>query len=202
MNLTERTLARGLKIPLDRAKFWYLYLMETFEQYDIDKDLERLCFLSQVAYETSLLQHTVENLYYTTPERIIAVFPSFVKPEEAKSFIKNPEKLANRVYANRLGNGDEASGDGWMFVGRGGFHLTGRYNYTKYSEYSRIDCIRNPYRLQEIEHACLSAGWFWKTRELGKFVNNFSLLTKFVSGAKFTTSRREAILRSLQESTS
>lgn len=201
MKLTPRTLARGLKIPLERANFWHGYLLETFEKYGINSDLEQLCFVAQVAYETQQLRHTVENLYYMTPERVLAVFPSFIKPSEAPSFVANSQKLANRVYANRLGNGDEASGDGWKFIGRGAFHLTGRANYTSYAEHSGIDCVKQPELVQEIDHACLSAGWYWKSRDLGKYVDKFALMTKFIAGTKYTTPRREAILKSLQEAT-
>jgi len=201
MKLTSLTLARGLHVPLQRTNAWYEYLMDTFTKYAIDSDLERLCFLSQMAYETTLLKRTTENLFYSTPERILKVFPSYVKPAEAKRFIKDPEKLANRVYANRLGNGDEKSGDGWLFIGRGGFHLTGRDHYTRYSEHIGFDCVKDPHRVGQIDHACYSAGWYWRRNNLHKHVGDFGLLTKAISGSQYTTKRRYAIFQSLQEAT-
>lgn len=217
MKLTSLTIAKGLHVPLQRVNAWYEYLMDMFTKYGIESDQERLCFLAQMAYETSLLKRTVENLHYTTPERVLQVFPSYIKvkvfenedPEmtykrriaEAKKYIKNPEKLANLVYANRLGNGDEKSGDGWLFIGRGGFHLTGRDHYTKYSEHIGFDCVADPYRVAQIDHACLSAGWYWRRNNLSRYANEFGLLTKAISGSQYTTKRRYALFTSLKEAT-
>lgn len=203
MKLTSLTIARGLHIPLQRTNAWYEYLMDTFTKYGIDSDAERLFFLAQMAYETTLFKRTVESLYYSTPDRLLQVFKKHIEPDEVGKFLKNPEALANRVYANRLGNGDEASGDGWLFIGRGGFHLTGRDNYTKYTEHIGFDCVADPHRVAQIDHACYSAGWYWRRGDLNQFARTkeFGLLTKAISGSQVTTKRRYALYVSLREAT-
>lgn len=201
MKITSLTLARGLHIPLVRMNAWYTYIMDTFTKYGIDGDQERLAFLAQACYESMAFKRTVENLNYTSEVRLLAVFKDHVKPREVKQFLRNPEKLANRVYANRLGNGDEASGDGWSFLGRGLFMLTGRDHYTAYSEHIGYDCVADPFRVAQWDHACFSAGWYWRRNSLHKLVGDFSLLTKAISGSQYTTKRRFAILESLQKET-
>src|ERR1041385_1279298 len=109
---------------------WSRVLDRAMEEFSIDTPLRKAAFLAQVAYESSELRRLVENLNYsaaglrsTWPKR----FPSDAL---ARAYARQPERIANYVYANRLGNGDVASGDGWRFRGRGLLQVTGRSNYT------------------------------------------------------------------------
>jgi putative chitinase len=104
-------------------------------------------FLGQLDHETGGFRHFIENMNYTTPERIVTVFKIHFKGgiEEAKGYVRNPEKLANKVYANRMGNGNPESGDGFRFRGRGMLQLTGRNNYTDFSRWKGMpEILINP----------------------------------------------------------
>jgi putative chitinase len=102
--------------------------MKTYFSFDSNENLAH--FIGQIAHETGNFRYTEENLKYS-PDTLRRYFPKYFSSyAEAMEFAYNPEKIANRVYANRMGNGDEASGDGYKFRGRGAIQLTGRYNYT------------------------------------------------------------------------
>lgn len=129
------------------------------------KGSELAQFMAQAAHETSGFDNIEENLRYTTGERLYKMFTSsFSSPAEAEQFVKNPEAIANRVYANRLGNGNEASGDGWKYRGRGYFHLTGRENYRKAGEALGLDLENNPDLVVKPDVAARTALWFWRTK--------------------------------------
>ena len=107
-------------------------LQEAAHQFGIDTPARFAAFLAQAMHESAGLTRLEEGLIYRTPERIMAVWPSrFPSIADAMPMVRNPRGLANRVYAGRMGNGDEASGDGWRFRGRGIFQLTGRDNYRR-----------------------------------------------------------------------
>jgi putative chitinase len=131
-------------------------------QFGIDTALRQAAFLAQIAHESAELNVLEENLSYA-PGRLTAVWPKrFPNAELARPYSRNPEKLANAVYANRLGNGDEASRDGYRFRGRGLIQVTGRDNYKRIGELLKIDLINMPDTLLEPRYAALSAGAFWK----------------------------------------
>lgn len=105
-------------------------LSEAFTASTINSPLRLAHFLAQVYVETGGFRRLEENLNYTTPERLDAVFSAVRGTDDARKLIAGgPEAIANRVYANRNGNGPEESGDGWLFRGRGYLQLTGRANY-------------------------------------------------------------------------
>ena len=111
--------------------------VKTFNQYapifGIDTELRVCGFLSQVAVETGELKSLEENMNYSE-KRLLQVFPRYFTTEQAKQYANHPEKIGSRVYANRMGNGNEASGDGYKFRGRGCIMLTGREAYKKYAD--------------------------------------------------------------------
>lgn len=146
------TQARTFLIPLRRA----------FERFEIDKPVRAAAFLAQAAHESADFTRLEENLRYSRPERVMAVFPSTVRSiADAVPLINNPQALACRVYANRLGNGDEASGDGWRYRGRGLFQITGRANYMAAGGALSVDLKNHPELVAEPEGAAMAAGWFW-----------------------------------------
>jgi putative chitinase len=108
----------------------------------------------------------------------------FPTPELAQQYARQPEKIANRVYSGRMGNGDEASGDGWKFCGRGVIQLTGRFNYTKFAESLEMDIDEAVAYLETPEGAVVSAGWFWDKNKLNAICDrdDFILLTKRING--------------------
>ncbi|SEG52475.1 glycoside hydrolase family 19 protein, partial [Algoriphagus boritolerans] len=147
-------------------------------------------FISQAGHETNGFSSAgfSENLYYTTPERLLKVFPSkfsLTDPNKKNpnDYLRNPEKLANLVYSQKNGNGSESSGDGYKYRGRGAFQLTGKDNYSGftnfYSSYisSDHDFLLNPDLIESnIEIGILSAMWYFKDRVLDK-ISGVSELT-------------------------
>jgi putative chitinase len=119
-------------------------------------------FLAQCHVESAGLTRLEENLWYTTPARLVAVWPSrFRTPALAQPFVRNPERLANRVYAGRIGNGPEASGDGWRFRGRGLKQLTGRANYADAARSLGRPYLEQPDLVAAPADAALTAAWFF-----------------------------------------
>ena len=110
--------------------------------------------LGQAHHESGGFKRTKEGLYYSTPERLMAVWPSrFKSVEAAQPYTKNPEALANNVYSDRMGNGDEASGDGFKFAGKGFIQLTGRSNYRSFSSDMRLPDVMKIPASVETEYA-------------------------------------------------
>lgn len=118
-------------------------------------------FVSQARHESQGFTRLTENLNYSA-EGLINVFPKYF-PDllTAKAYERQPEKIANRVYANRMGNGDEVSGEGWKYRGRGIFMLTGKYNYNAAGIYFKEDFVTNPDLVQTEEWAVKTALWYW-----------------------------------------
>ena len=105
-----------------------------FEKYEINTLNRAAGFLAQCSHESNNFRILEENLNYSA-DALIKVFPKYFKSlDEAKLYARNPEKIANKVYANRMGNGDEASGDGFKYRGRGFIQLTGKNNYQMFAE--------------------------------------------------------------------
>lgn len=118
-------------------------------------------FVAQAKHESGGFKTLSENLNYSK-DGLMKVFKKYFPDDlTAKSYARQPERIANRVYANRIGNGDEKSGDGWKYRGRGIFQLTGRANYTAFGHYIKEDIENNPDLLLTAEFAVKSALWFW-----------------------------------------
>ncbi|MBC8031032.1 MAG: peptidoglycan-binding protein [Pyrinomonadaceae bacterium] len=138
---------------------------ETAEKFGITSNLRLAHFLAQCALESMEFKATVEKLGYSSAERILKIFKKYFKTVDPAPYVNNPEKLANRVYANRMGNGDEASGDGFKFRGRGYIQLTGRNNYTSFSSFIGEDCVANP-DLVATTYPLASAGFFFNSNRI------------------------------------
>jgi putative chitinase len=154
------------------AAGWCPSLNAALARWGIDEARRAAAFLAQVAHESAELARVVENLDYsavgltrTWPRR----FPTL---GDAQPYAGHPEKLANRVYASRLGNGDEASGDGWRFRGRGLIQLTGRASYQAAGRALSLPLEAEPDRLAERDVAALSAGWFWESHLLNALADD------------------------------
>lgn len=118
-------------------------------------------FLGQIAHESSLFRVEEECLNYSA-ERLVQVWPSrFPTVSSAAPYARQPQRLANKVYANRMGNGDEASGDGWRYRGRGLIQITGRENYRECGKALVLALEADPNLLLVPEYSARAAGWFW-----------------------------------------
>jgi putative chitinase len=170
-NITKEQLTRIMP-NCPNAELWTKPLNDAMERFEIDNSQRQAAFLAQVAHESNELRHLVENLNYAA-ERLLLVWPKrFSTLEKAKQYERNPEKLANYVYANRLGNGDEASGDGWRYRGRGLIQITGRGNYRTTGQGLALPLEQEPERLEEPDIAALSAAHFWKSRGLNELADD------------------------------
>lgn len=146
--------------------------------------LERVsAFLAQCGHESGNFTVFIENLNYSA-EGLLKVFSKYFNTETAKEYARKPEKIANRVYANRMGNGDEQSGDGWRYRGRGLIQLTGKSNYIKYAKYCDIELEDAVKLCETMEGICDSAVFFWNSNNCNKFcdLKDFRGLTKTING--------------------
>jgi putative chitinase len=160
-------------------------LHETAEYYDMYINKKRAAaFVAQVAHESGGFNFVKENLGYSAKGLRTTFKKYFADDAIAKQYEKQGAKIANRVYANRMGNGDEASGDGYKFCGRGLIQLTGKQNYTKFAADLGISIDETVAYLETPEGAVSSAGWFWDNNNLNKYCDNddFTGLTKRING--------------------
>jgi putative chitinase len=163
----------------------------------------RLChFLGQIFVETGGFAIMVENLNYKDPARLDGIFSAVHGSEDARALIRRgPEAIANRVYANRIGNGDEATGDGWRYRGSGYKQLTGRSNYREIGGIVNLDLEGNPELAREPKTAASVAFAFWDARQCSPLadVGDVEGVTAKINGpAKLGLSeRRDATLRAL-----
>lgn len=163
----------------------------------------RLChFMGQVFVETNGFRAMEENLNYRNPERLDAVFSAVRGIEDARALIaKGPEAIANRVYANRLGNGSEASGDGWLYRGSGYKQLTGRSNYREIGALVGLDLEGHPEMARDPVNAARIAFAFWDAKRCSQLADagDLEAITERVNGpAKLgLAERRDATLRAM-----
>jgi putative chitinase len=138
-------------------------------------------FIGQIAVESARLSRLTENLNYTTPERLMVVWPRrFPTRESALPFVRQPEALANFVYQGRMGN--VQPGDGWKFRGRGLKQLTGRNNYQAYQLASDVMVLVEPDKLLDPVFASDSAAWFWSVNGLDGVADDVQETTRRVNG--------------------
>lgn len=147
---------------------WADALQQSFDANNITSSIEKSYFIGEWAYESQQFTHLSENLYYTNASRLYDIFREHFKDvQEAELYAGNPEKIANRVYANRMGNGDEESGDGWKFRGRGLCQLTGRIRYTDAAKDLNLPLVEQPDLLLSVHGAVAIGMWYWKANNLG-----------------------------------
>jgi putative chitinase len=161
---------------------WFGPLNEVFTKYDINTPLRQAAFIGQCAHESNNFKTLEENLNYS-PERLMAVWPSrFPDMATAVKYAHNPQALANKVYAGKLGNNRE--NDGWNFHGRGLIQLTGRENYERCGNSLSIDLANQPNLLVDPHYAALSAGWFWNKTGLNALADakDYDTMTKRING--------------------
>jgi putative chitinase len=137
---------------------------ETALKFAITSNLRLAHFLAQCALESTGFTATVENLNYRAA-RLAQVFPKYFRNVDPAAYANNPAKIANRVYANRMGNGDEASGDGFKFRGRGYIQLTGKNNYTSFSQFIGEDCVADP-DLVATKYPLASAAFYFSSNHI------------------------------------
>jgi len=177
MPITQQQLLQILPNARPVAGVFVSALVTAMARFRITSPVREAAFVAQCGHESQHLTKLSESLYYRDAERVARLFKSGfddnrngradpAEIEAAKAYLCNSEKLANRVYANRMGNGPEASGDGYRYRGRGLIQITGRDNYRLCGQALGLPLLDRPELLEQPDYAALSAAWYWWDRGL------------------------------------
>ncbi len=157
-------LAAGMSATM--AALWFPYILEAADRFAINTPRRLAMFLAQCSHESRGFTRLSENLNYSA-EGLRSTWPKRFDAETAAEYARQPERIANKVYANRYGNGDEASGDGWKYRGQGPIQVTFKDNHRACGEAIGYDLVAHPELLATDPRAgALSAGWFWSRNNL------------------------------------
>jgi len=181
-----------------RVKEFVKCFNEWSDRFGISTPLRFVHFIAQIAHESGEFKSMEENLNYSA-DGLLRVFPKYFTKETAAQYARKPEKIANKVYANRMGNGNEASGDGWRFKGRGAIGTTGRDNYKAYadSEFCVGDLMSHPEWLAQSPGCYKSAMYFWWKNGLNQIADTDDVVkvTKRVNGGTNGLAQRQYYYR-------
>lgn len=177
---------KEIKIGPKNVEEWYDALSTHLPDNDIMSVNRVACFLAQCMHESGSFNYLSENLNYSK-EALRRVFPKYFPTEEdAARVARQPEMIANIVYANRMGNGPTESGDGWRYRGRGIIQLTGKSNYEACSQdlFGDSTLVDDPDLLTQPDYAIRSACWFWNKNNLNRWADSLDVitLTKRING--------------------
>jgi putative chitinase len=183
--ITDDELRRILPaLPADNRAEIIPHLQAAMDEFGINTRAREAAFIAQIAHESGGLTRFIENLNYSA-KRLCQVFPKrFPSLAAAQPFDRDPEKIANSIYANRLGNGDPASGDGFRYRGRGVIQLTGRSNYKEFGQLLGVDLEGDPDMAATLSIAFRAAAAFWKSRGCNELADkgDFRGVTKRING--------------------
>ena len=178
------------------ANKWAPYLQAAAEKFHIDTPERIAGWLAQCAHESNNFRALVENLNYSA-DALRKTFPKYFSVIEAAQYARKPEKIANRVYADRMGNGPESSGEGWKYRGRGLIGLTGKTNYRIFGKdiAQEKELLDNPDMLTEPKYAALSAAWFWAVNGLNQLADAKDIvgMSKRVNGGTIGLDHRKQL---------
>jgi putative chitinase len=180
---------------------WVEPLNIAFKNFNIDTTEEQACFIGQFSYESNHFKSLEENLNYR-PETLMQLWPKrFPTMDEAMKYAHKPELIANHIYSNRMGNRDEASGDGWRFRGSAICQLTGHDNFYHAGKALGIDLVANPDWARTPKWAAPIGGWFWATHGCNELAQakNYRELTKRINGGYFGAEQREVIMHQAEQ---
>jgi predicted chitinase len=194
---TRVALLMELGVASADAEQYIDQIEEVLPKYGITESRARLAhFFAQVLHESGCMRFDTENLNYSS-DALRRVFGKYFRTkEEADAYARKPERIANRVYANRMGNRSEASGDGWRYRGRGLIQLTGRNNYKAFAEWIGDDRIMDEPDLVSAEYAVHSAVFFWDRNNLNKLADRDDVIavTRRVNGGENGLAHRRELL--------
>lgn len=162
------------------VSYWHHALEQLLPDYEINTPRRMAAFIAQCAHESAQFTVLKENLNYK-PMSLRKLFPKYFDTDElAQQYCSKPNKqaaIANRIYANRMGNGDESSGDGYRFSGRGLIQLTGRATWQEFADSIETSLTDLDEYMQTFEGACQSACFFWESRKLNQYADTGDILT-------------------------
>jgi putative chitinase len=184
--VTDDSLKQIMPRLLDAKRAAFLpSLQSAMNEFAVNTPKREAAFLAQIAHESGELTIFAENLNYSA-QGLMATWPKrFPDLATAQKYERNPEKLANYVYANRVGNGNATSGDGWRFRGRGPIQITGRENYQKYGSRLNVDLINAPDKAAAADVGFRIAGLYWRENGLNELADGemFETITKRINAA-------------------
>jgi len=187
MEFLTEDVVKELLPKVKNLQEWYEELLGVLPQYEIDTPNRVAAFIAQCGHESMGFTALQENLNYSA-DGLRKIFGKYFPTAEiAKQYARKPEMIANRAYANRIGNGDEDSGDGYKYRGRGIIQITGRNNYSKCSIAlfdDETNLLENPDLLIEPHYAMHSACWFWNATRLNALADSGDMktMTKRING--------------------
>jgi predicted chitinase len=198
MRIKERLLI-GLGVTKARTEEFLPDLNDALSEYQIDTPLRIAHFLAQVLHESARMKYVKENMNYSA-QALLRVFRKYFTPSQAKVYARKPEMIGSRVYAGRMGNGDEASRDGYRYRGRGLIQLTGKSNYRKFSQWIGDDVVSQPDFVAS-KYAVYSAVYYWVSNNLNAIadINDIKQVTKIVNGGYNGLDDRIALLDKAKE---
>ena len=173
---------------------WVEPLNETFERFGISTSKQQAAFIGQCSHECGNFTKLEEGLSYAA-DRLMKIWPRrFPNMEIAQRYARNPKALANNVYANRMGNRDEASVDGYRIRGRGCIQTTGHSAYFHAGQALGVDFVMQPDLVAMPKYAALTAGFFWDTHKLNAFADSqdYVTMTKRINGGTIGLDDRKA----------
>jgi len=190
MQLTEAQVKEILQLNPD-YKIWTKLLNEYLPKYDINTDARASMFLAQCSHESSQFRILKENLNYSK-EGLLSTFPKYFNASNVDSYARKPEKIANRVYASRMGNGDEASGDGWKHIGLGLIQLTGKNNQSAFALRIKMDLTKAIEHMKTKDGALECSCFFWEENQLNSFADARDIegSTRRINGGRIGISHR------------
>lgn len=182
MSITEQQLLQILPKARPVAGISLPALNRAMLRWKIDSRVRIAAFLAQIGHESGQLRALSENLNYSA-EALMRTWPSRFDAQTAQAYARQPERIANRAYGGRMGNGPKSSGDGWRYRGRGLIQITGRANYRAAGQALGLPLEEHPELLEQPEHAAQSAAWWWaqhglndladagRFRDIGSIIN-------------------------------
>lgn len=182
-DFTEAKL-RQILVGAPHVDQWFLALQEILPDYEIDTPNRVAAWLGQTAHESGGYRALRENLNYSD-KGLMGIFKKYFPTQESTvGYVRQPEKIANKIYASRMGNGDERSGDGFRYRGRGLIQLTGKSNYQNFADSIEETLEETIVFLETYEGAVQSACWFWETNNLNALADkmDIKLMTKKING--------------------
>jgi len=181
------------KLP-DAQRAEYLpFLNDAAGKFAIDTPLRAAAFIAQTAHESAEYSRFIENLNYSA-QGLLNTWPKKFTAKLAAAYARQPDRIASYVYACRMGNGDEASGDGWRYRGRGVIQITGKDLYQACGSGLGVDLAASPELLEQPHFAFLSAAWFWGSRKLNDLADRGDLvgITRVINGGTNGLEERQA----------
>jgi putative chitinase len=202
VNLSASIVAAGCGASLLRAAQWVAPLQAACDRFGIDTPLRVAAFLAQCGVESARLTAVSENLNYSAAG-LLSTFGKYFDAASAAQYANQPQRIANRVYAGRYGNGDEASGDGWRYRGRALIGITFRDNYVLCGMGLNLPLLDHPELLEQPDNSADAAAWYWFNRNLNALADqgNFLQITKAINGGLNGYSERLALYGTAKEAT-